>query len=96
MFIVSYVSILSVVGYYENKYSNELNIFDVNGDGVYSDDEQTEGFEEAMNAVTHDTGRTFAPIIGFIVCFILSLILGAILKIQSVIIKKRERRYETT
>lgn len=89
MFFVAYVLVLGQNQYYENKFLSELKAFDSDGDGIYSSSEQTEGFEIAMKNVVNDTGRTFAPVLGFIISVFFALFLGSILKLQSIILRKR-------
>ena len=88
MFVIAYALVLGQNQYFEYKYLEELEAFDTNGDGSYHSSEQTEGYEKAMKNVVHDTGRTFAPILGFIISAIFSLLLGGILKAQSIVLRK--------
>ena len=46
--------------------------YDLDGDGVFSGDELTLEMEQAMDDLTHDTGRSYAPFTSLIVCPIYS------------------------
>ena len=48
-------------------YEYELNKYDYDGDGMFSGDEINPDMEKAMDRLTNDTGRTFAPITAAIV-----------------------------
>lgn len=96
MFILAYLLVIASSQYYGNKYLNELQAFDTNGDGSFSADEQTDGYDEAERRFVHDTGRTFAPILGFIISGILALILGLFLKLQSAYIRRIKRGHGGT
>lgn len=48
----------------------ELNTFDLDGDGSFSSNEMTPEAKEAMDRFAHDTGRALAPITGFIFSFL--------------------------
>jgi len=63
-----YVLLISSVQLTEIHLENELNQFDLDGNGLFSGEEITPEMSEAMKAVTHDTGRTFAPITGLVTC----------------------------
>lgn len=52
----------------EVRLDQELAQFDLNGDDGFSGSEITPEMKEAMRKVTHDTGRTFAPLTGLILC----------------------------
>ena len=45
------------------QYEWELNRFDLDGDGSFSNDEYTPAAQAAMKRLTNDTGRLFAPIV---------------------------------
>lgn len=45
---------------------NDLNSFDLNGDGIFTTEEVTSEQQIAMHRVISDTGRNLAPIIGII------------------------------
>ena len=53
-----------IKGYYQ---MHQLEAFDLNRDGVFSEIEITPEAESLMHSISNDTGRGFAPIIGFIV-----------------------------
>lgn len=61
---VLYVSILAMVKYIDVKLDRELEAFDLNGDGNFSEDERTAEQQRAEKAVIQDTARNFAPITG--------------------------------
>lgn len=55
-----------------------LNQYDLDGDGFFGENEQTEGQIAAMNQLTHDTGRTFSVISGGLFAFVLALVAFAV------------------
>ena len=65
-FVVLYVFIVGSVQLFDYQLKKELDSFDLDGDGSFSSVEFTPEAEEAMDRYTQDTGRTFAPITGFI------------------------------
>jgi len=74
-FIVLYILILYGVWFIDKYLEFKLNQFDLNGDSVFSPDEQTPEQIKAMQAYINDTGVSFAPITGAIYSFIATLIL---------------------
>ena len=95
-FLISYGLILGQTAYFEHRYDMELHRYDTNKNGMFESYEQTEGFVEAQVAVVQDTGRTFAPIFGFIISFILSALLGLALRISYYILMRLESKHEAT
>ena len=65
--ILSYALIVLSVWSMGRHYQYELNKYDYNSDGMFSGEEITPEMEKAMDRLTHDTGRTFAPITAAIV-----------------------------
>jgi len=51
-----------------------LNRYDLNGDGLFSEGEQTEEQVAAMNNLISDTGRNFAVVTGGFFAFVLALV----------------------
>ncbi|MBX9807252.1 MAG: hypothetical protein K2X95_05605 [Flavobacteriaceae bacterium] len=82
-----YLSIIVTVIATNYILKNELNSFDLNGDGFFNGKEITTEQQTAMHNVISDTGRNFAPIIGIIY----SLIYYLFLLIVLVTIKKSYR-----
>ena len=60
--LILYISILLAIYLYDLQLELEVNQFDLDGDGFFSDSEQTPEQREAMRSLTSDTGRKFAPI----------------------------------
>ena len=60
--ILCYVFIVLSVWSIGCHYEYELNKYDYDGDGMFSGDEINPDMEKAMDRLTNDTGRTFAPI----------------------------------
>ena len=54
---------------------NELNSFDLNGDGFFTNEEITTEQQIAMRRVIADTGRNLAPIIGILYSLIYYVII---------------------
>lgn len=65
-FAVLYIFIVGSAELADYQLKQELDSFDLDGDGSFSSNEFTPEAEEAMNRYIQDTGRTFAPITGFI------------------------------
>ncbi|EGL54886.1 hypothetical protein MAMP_01880 [Methylophaga aminisulfidivorans MP] len=65
-FAVLYIFIVGSAEFADYQLKQELDSFDLDGDGSFSSNEFTPEAEEAMNRYIQDTGRTFAPITGFI------------------------------
>jgi len=78
-----YITIISIVVYTNYELDTELDAFDLNGDGFFSDDEITPEQKIAMDRVVNDTGRNFAPITGAIFSFIYFLCIWTIRSIAS-------------
>ena len=59
--ILSYLILNSIVIFNGNRYKKELSKFDLNQDGFFTENEMSEQQQKAMEKVTHDTSKTFAP-----------------------------------
>jgi len=64
--LIFYIFIVATSFIIDYKLNLELNLYDLNGDGVFSGKEITPEQKEAMRRVVHDTGRSLAPITGAI------------------------------
>lgn len=64
--VLTYATIILQVHLIDTRLENELNAFDLNGDGIFSDAEITPAQQAAMAALTNDAGRAMAPITGAI------------------------------
>ncbi len=51
----------------------QLEPFDLDGNGTFNGDEITPELKKLLNAIASDTGRTYAPVTGFIISPIYSL-----------------------
>lgn len=88
MYVVLMVLVVS-----QNYYLDyQLNKFDLDGDGFFGGTEITKEQEEAMERVTNDTGRTFAPITGFIFCLLYFSIFYLVLVVKNWFRRFREVR----
>ncbi len=63
-------------------YWEELQAFDLNGDGSFSGAERTPEQNKAMSKVVNDTGGALAPITGGILCFVYFIVLYFLLKVS--------------
>ena len=70
----------------------QLNRYDLNGDGEFSGAEITPEMERAMDDFTHDTGRSFAPFTGLIVCPIYSGFWHFLIGVPYLLISARKHR----
>jgi len=76
-FVLVYALFVGASELLDNRLSLELDQFDLDGNGIYSESELTPEAKVAMDKWAHDTGRTFAPIVGFLFALIYtSLIFG--------------------
>lgn len=62
--VVGYVVLMFNVAAVNAELLRELDRYDLDGDGGFSDQEMTPDAQRAMNAVTSDTGRALAPVTG--------------------------------
>lgn len=62
--LVGYVVLMFNVAAVNAELLRELDRYDLDGDGGFSDQEMTPDAQRAMNAVTSDTGRALAPVTG--------------------------------
>jgi len=69
-FFILYAFIVGSAQVADYSIEQELYTYDLDGDGSFSPEEMTPEAEVAMDRFSHDTGRTFAPITGFIFSFI--------------------------
>lgn len=67
---------------------NELNSFDLNGDGFFTNEEITSDQQIAMRRVISDTGRNLAPIIGIVYSLIYYVVLFFFFWITKTIFQK--------
>lgn len=59
--VLSYLIINSIVVFNGNRYKKELSKFDLNLDGFFTENEMSEQQQKALQKVSNDTARTFAP-----------------------------------
>lgn len=79
--LAGYLVLMTAVQAVETELDRELYRHDRDGDGMFSEDEMTPEAERAMDAVTSDTGRTFAPITGIPITFVWTAINFAVLAV---------------
>lgn len=68
-FVLLYSFIVGSAKISDYQIEKDLYSYDLDGDGSFSADEFTPEAEAAMNRYVQDTGRTFAPLTGFIFSF---------------------------
>jgi len=88
-FVVLYLFIVGSAQLADHQLKKELDSYDLDGDGSFSSIEFTPEAEEAMNRYTHDTGRIFAPITGFIFSSIYVIIVFGTIKLFNKYVFKR-------
>lgn len=76
-FVFAYLLILMYAGLTEIYYDIQLDKHDLDGDGFFSEVEQTPEQIAVMGHVVNDTARNFAPIFGLVVAFLNSVVVGA-------------------
>lgn len=81
-FVLFYLIIIGSVFIYEYYLSYKLNSFDLNGDSVFSGLERTEELDKYFNLKMNDTGRTFAPVTGFLFTILHTFVFYFFLKIK--------------
>ncbi|MXN90216.1 hypothetical protein GR160_03170 [Flavobacterium sp. Sd200] len=64
--IFFYISIIIMVLYTNYIFKSRLDAFDLNRDGLFTENEINTDQQKAMKAVIADTGRTLAPFTGII------------------------------
>jgi hypothetical protein len=77
--ITCYAVLMTAVAAVETELERELYRFDLNADGSFSENELTPEAERAFDAVTADTGRTFAPITGVPITCVWTMICFAVI-----------------
>jgi len=100
-----YLALISIVLVYalylgnsellDHRLTLELEQFDLDGNGIYSESELTPEAKVAMDKWGQDTGRTFAPIVGFLFAFIYSLLIFGGNKIAQLIYTRFAHREST-
>lgn len=95
-FLLSYGLVIAQAAFFEHYYQVQWDRYDTNGNGLFESYEQTEGFAEAMERVVQDTGRTFAPIFGFIISGFFTFILSLLLPFSNWLFKKFGKFNEST
>ncbi|MCC9656737.1 hypothetical protein [Rhodopirellula halodulae] len=68
--LIAYITLIVSVQVISFELELELYEYDLDGDGSFSESEMTADAERAMDAVTSDTGRAFAPITGIPITFV--------------------------
>lgn len=79
MFCLLYSFIVGSAAYTDVKIKHELKQFDLDKDGIYSNEESTIEFEVAMNRYISDAGRNLSTYIGFIFSSVLAIVTFLIL-----------------
>lgn len=83
-FVCVYLLILVYAGLAEIFYDIQLDKYDLDGDGFFSEVEQTSEQVLAMGHVVNDTARNFAPIFGLVVAFLNSAVVGMFMLILAI------------
>lgn len=68
---------------YDSQLKRELMAFDIDGDGIFSEEEISAEQSQAMSRVTSDTSRTFAPVAGSVFALTYSSIFFGLLAASS-------------
>ena len=79
--LIFYMTIVAIAQFLNYKYKIELANFDLNKDGLFSPEEQTDLQQKAMKKVIADSGRNLAPLIGIVYTFIYFLIIVIPIKV---------------
>lgn len=61
--------------YFKLKFKAALGVFDLDGNGIFENEEITDGLKEALTKVASDVGRNFSFISGLIKAFVLTIII---------------------
>ena len=72
-FFLIYLLLIVNVYFYELYLEYKLSLFDLNGDGFFSEIESTKEKEKYMSLVINDTGRKFVVLTGLIFSFLYSI-----------------------
>lgn len=81
-FLLNYVSIVSESYFRGTYYEYELTKYDIDGDGIFSENESTPEQQAAMNKVIADTDRVMAVFTAFPISGILTLLFYFVLRIK--------------
>lgn len=79
--LLFYISIVLIAIFLNYIYQSELDAFDLNKDGSFSQTEQTPDQQQAMRNKIADTGRNMAPIVGLLYALVYLCIIILPLKI---------------
>ena len=79
VFFAIYAFIVSSAAITDIKYQRDLAAFDLNHDGLFSDNEITSSQEEAMFRLTNDVGRNFTIFTGAFIAGIFGLFIFLII-----------------
>jgi hypothetical protein len=94
-FVVVYALFVGASELLDNRLSLELHQFDLDGNGIYSESELTPEAIVAMDNWGNDTGRTFAPIVGFLFSLIYTLLIFGGNKVVQLIYSRFAQREST-
>lgn len=59
--VLSYISLNSIIIFNNYRYKKELSAFDLNSDGFFTENEISVQQKKALERVSKDTARNFAP-----------------------------------
>ena len=86
-FIVIYMLIVLSVFIYDAYLSYKLQSFDLDQDGIFSNDELTPEASEYLSIWVNDLGRNLAPYTGFIFTFIYTIICLVVIKLYRLFLR---------
>jgi phosphoglycerol transferase MdoB-like AlkP superfamily enzyme len=78
-FLIIYALIVGSAALTDIKYQKDLNKFDLNNDGFFSENEKTNDQEKAMFRLTNDVGRNFSIFSGAIFSGLLALVMYVVI-----------------
>ncbi|MFA6172016.1 MAG: hypothetical protein WC715_06240 [Patescibacteria group bacterium] len=81
LFLVLYVGLIAQTTIYDHNLKRKLASFDLNNDGVFSLNEQTQEQQKYFNLVIGDAGDNLMPITGLFISFIVTASVYVISKI---------------
>ena len=90
-FVVIYLLIIIGVFVYDAYLKYKVSTFDLDGDGFFTSEEWTPEYAKYSSRLVNDLGRNLAPITGFIISFLNSILFFIILTLGKII-----RRRKTT
>ena len=90
-FVVTYLLIIIGVLIYDLYLTYKVSTFDLDGDGFFTTEEWTPEYAKYSGKLVNDLGRNLAPITGFIISFLNSILFFVVLTLGKIIKRKKTK-----